>query len=312
MEKVLWTPSRERIESSSLYHYMKRMGWSSYRELHQWSIDNPGDFWQSLFSEFKIIHQGELSPANKDLDFKSYTWFPQVELNFAENLLRWTDKTSPEQAISVAINFQHESGDQNHRKLTYGQLRKETAAFQRFLKEKTSLKQGDVLACYMPNIPETVMAMLATTALGGVFTSTSSDFGVEGVIDRFGQSRPKVLVAACGYEYGGKYFDLIPRLKELERRLPFLEKIVVVDFLNKKPDKRSFSSIMELWGQTGSKDDKGDIEFKRVPFGHPLYIMYSSGTTGKPKCIVHSVGGTLLQHLKELGLHCNVGKNKKI
>ena len=313
MEKILWAPSRKRVESSSMYRYMKVRGKTNYRELHQWSIENPGEFWRSLFDEYNIIYQGDLNPPVGDLSFRSYAWFPKVELNFAENLLR--TKTS-----SLSLNFQHESG--LWRTFSYRQLNKETARFQHFLKEEISMQKGDVLACYMPNIPETVISMLATTALGGVFTSTSSDFGVDSVVDRFGQCHPKVLVAACGYEYGGKYFDLVPKLRELAKCLPSLEKIVAVDFLNKRPDLTGLQEMMvtvvtweqAMVGQKGDGDGDGDleVEFERVPFNHPLYIMYSSGTTGKPKCIVHSVGGTLLQHFKELGLHCNVNESKRI
>jgi len=171
------------------------------------------------------------------------------------------------------------------------------------------LKKGDVLAAYMPNIPETTMAMLATSALGGTFTSTSCDFGIEGVLDRFSQSKPKVLVAAVGYEYNGKYFDLTERLKEIESRLPGLEKIILVDFLGKGIQLDGFKKAVS-WTEAVSK--KAELKFERLAFSHPLYIMYSSGTTGKPKCIVHSQGGTLLCHIKELGLHTDLTEEKKM
>jgi acetoacetyl-CoA synthetase len=171
------------------------------------------------------------------------------------------------------------------------------------------MNKGDVLGAYMPNLPETVISMLATSTIGGVFTSTSCDFGVEGVIDRFSQSRPKVLVTAIGYEYGGKYFDQTAKILEIEKRLDSIEKIIIVDFLDKGVDLSLFKNAV-LFSDVLKNDSP--LKFTLLKFSDPLYIMYSSGTTGKPKCIVHSQGGTLLQHIKELGLHSDLKQDKKI
>lgn len=281
--------------------FQKHLGQSfgDYKSFHQYSVENKTQFWTELFSFYQVVHEGEFSPALLEDSFQSYSWFPHVRLNFAENLLKKGN------AEKTALNFQHESG--SSRSLTYGELRDQTARLAQTLKKH--LKTGDVLAAYMPNIPETTIAMLATSSLAGTFTSTSCDFGIEGVLDRFTQSKPKVLVAAVGYEYNGKYFDLTDRLKDIEGRLPSLEKIILVDFLGKGIRLEGFTKAVS-WEEATA--EKAALTFIRAPFSHPLYIMYSSGTTGKPKCIVHSQGGTLLCHLKELGLHTDLTAEKKI
>lgn len=301
--QILWEPSKERLESTQMYQLQKDKGFSTYQELHKWSVESPEEFWSDLFSRYEIQYEGSLDPACTDLHFSEYGWFPNTHLNFAENLLN-KGKDS-----DIALNAVHESGRKST--LTYGELKTTVSRLQAPLKE--IMGEGDVLAAYMPNISETVISMLAASSLGAAFTSTSSDFGIEGVVDRFGQSRPKVMVAAAGYEYNGKYFDQISKIKELESKLPFLEKIIVVDFLNKGVSLESLDKAV-LWDEFlhTEKQSSQELSFKRVPFAKPLYVMYSSGTTGKPKCIVHSVGGTLLQHIKELGLHTDLDHTKNI
>lgn len=296
---VLWSPSELRVKKTSLYQFQKEVGASSYSDLHKWSVEKPDDFWLKLINFYDVKYEGSLNPVCTDYSFDSYSWFPNLKLNFAENLL------SKGKDDSVALNFCHESGLK--RETSYKELRSQSASLGFALKDL--IKEGDVLAAYMPNIPETVVSMLAVTSLGGCFTSTSCDFGIEGVVDRFSQSNPKVLVAAAGYEYNGKYFDQLPKIIELEKRLPNLEKIIIVDFLNKDVSLKGLSKSVK-WSEY--QKPAGHFEFKKVSFDSPLYIMYSSGTTGKPKCIVHSVGGTLLQHIKELGLHTDLNKDKNI
>ena len=300
MTKLMWTPSLDRINHSQLKKFQTFCGVSgNYQDFHQYSVKNKSLFWDQLISFYQIKYSGDLKPTLSDDSFQSYSWYKNAKLNFAENLL---EKGHPDQC---ALCFVHESG--MTKKITYQKLRETVASLADFL--NSVMTTGDVLAAYMPNIPETVMAMLATNSLGGTFTSTSCDFGIEGVLDRFSQSKPKVLIAAVGYEYNGKYFDLHERLIEIEKRLPSLQKIILVDFLGRGINLNGFTKAVTF-------DDavkvKAELKFTQLPFSHPLYIMYSSGTTGKPKCIVHSQGGTLLGHVKELGLHTDLTDQKTI
>lgn len=301
MSEILWRPGSEKIKNSEITRFQKfvNLEGRDYKSLHDYSVKNKNDFWTKLIEFYDVKFSGSLNPALLEDSFDNYTWFSEVQLNFAENLL----KSGRDE--SIALNFQHESGLE--KKITYRELRESVASLSHYL--STQMSAGDVLAAYMPNIPETVIAMLGTSAMGGVFTSTSCDFGISGVLDRFSQSKPKVLVAAIGYEYNGKYFDLTQRLIEIEASLPELSKIILVDFLGKGIDLSGFKNAVKL---SELLTQKAEPKFSQLPFSHPLYIMYSSGTTGKPKCIVHSQGGTLLGHIKELGLHTDLTKDKKI
>jgi acetoacetyl-CoA synthetase len=315
MNDCLWSPSDDRVKKSQMMKFMTFINTRfnqqivNYQELHQFSIQHKNDFWVSLFDFFNINFSGDLNPVLREDSFDQYTWFSNVNLNFAENLL------SKGRDESVALNFVHESG--LTKKLTYKELKDDVLVLKNYL--KSFLKEGDVLAAYMPNIPETTISMLATSSLGGVFTSTSCDFGIEGVIDRFGQTNPKVLIAAVGYQYGEKYFDLLPKIREIRKKIPSLQKIILVNFLSREIlldneiiQSHDFILYEDIKKMTDSYNSELILTFKSLPFHHPLYIMYSSGTTGKPKCIVHSQGGTLLQHLKELGLHCDLDESKSI
>lgn len=300
MSELIWKPSSTRIENSSMkkfQNFLKVDG--DYKRFHEFSITNKSAFWNGLFNFYQVTYEGDLNPALEEDGFKNYTWYKNVRLNFAENLLK------AGRADDIALNSQHESG--NNRKLTYLEVREMTASLSEYI--GSLMNPGDVLAAYMPNIPETVISMLATSAMGGVFTSTSCDFGIAGVLDRFSQSNPKVLVAAVGYEYNGKFLDQHERLREIEKNLPGLEKIILVDFLGRGIDFTGFTKAVSMSDVLAKK---AKLKFLRQEFAAPLYIMYSSGTTGKPKCIVHGQGGTLLCHLKELGLHSDLKQEKKI
>ena len=299
----IWSPSKDRVQNSELKRFIDYLNIDSvnnYESLYQYSIDSSDKFWKNIFSFYNISFEGDLDPAYKDKSFDSYTWFENVRLNFSKNLL----KNGRDE--DVALVSRVENG--NRRTTTYKDLRANVSGLSKSL--RPIISKGDVLACYMPNISQTIEAMLATTALGGVFTSTSADFGIEGVVDRFGQSRPKVLITVSGYEYNGKYFDLRERVKKITETIDSIEKVIFVDYLERKDDISSISNA--CFYNDFFEQSTDDIEFVNVSFSDPLYIMYSSGTTGKPKCIVHSVGGTLLQHVKELGLHTDLKADKNI
>lgn len=306
MNKILYTPTSEKIQSSNMMEFIKHtnktqgLDCKSYHSLHKYSVDNPKSFWKELVKFYDIDYSGELEPVCTDLSFETYGWFPELKLNFAKNMLK------AGRDISIAFNSIKESGQA--RKLTYQALRENVSGLQNVIRPYIS--KGDVLACYMPNIVETPIAMLATSALGGVFTSTSCDFGVEGVIDRFGQSRPKVLVTVNGYEYGGKFFDLTEKINAIVKAVDSIEHVIVVDFKGEGLDITAIHKAV-AWNDA-VKPSANEIEYVECNFNDPLYIMYSSGTTGKPKCIVHSIGGTLLNHIKELGLHTNLKEDTSI
>jgi acetoacetyl-CoA synthetase len=262
----------------------------SYDELHAWSVAQAGDFW-NLVWDFcgvrgekggRTLVDGERMPGAR--------WFPDGRLNFAENLLRRRDGAD-------AIVFWGE--DRIKRRITFEQLHALVSRLAQALAD-AGVKKGDRVAGYLPNLPEATAAMLATASLGAIWSSCSPDFGVQGVLDRFGQIEPKVLFCADGYLYNGKEFDCQDKVRAVLEKLPSVEECVVVDYLGRAPE--AGVSLMEFIEPFAAVD----IRFEPVEFNHPLYILYSSGTTGVPKCIVHGTGGTLLQHLKEHRLHSDV------
>lgn len=311
---MLWQPDDTRVANSAMSKFIDHiarhytLATKDYQGLYQFSIEQNDDFWRELINFFGLVYDGDLAPVNTDAGFAGYGWLPNLRLNFAENLLhRGGDD-------DTAIVSLLENGARST--LTFAQLKQRVARMQAGL--RGFIAPGDVLACYMPNIPETVIAMLATTGLGGVFTSTSCDFGVDGVVDRFGQSKPRVLVACAGYQYNGKFFDCLAKVTSVVEQVPSIEKVIIVDFLQRGCDMSGIGNAAKnvvMWPELLAGMDDGQAPapaFKRRAFSDPVYIMYSSGTTGKPKCIVHGVGGVLLQHIKELGLHTDVNSNKNI
>ncbi len=308
MDTPIWTPSSQRIAQANLSRFIEFANnnisdeINNYAQLFQWSIEQPEEFWPAVwrFSDVKassewthVLTHGEQMPEAK--------WFEGARLNFAENLLpRRDDKT--------ALIFWSE--DQQKRSLSYRELYQQVAKLSAAMR-KAGIVVGDRVAGFMPNMPETLIAMLATTSIGAVWSSCSPDFGVNGAIERFGQIKPKLLFSADGYFFKGKAHDSVARVDEISRQLPSLEHVIIVPLLNEKPDISMLANGV-LYNDFASGNKFIEIEFAQLPFDHPLYILYSSGTTGLPKCIVHGAGGTLLQHLKELILHTDLKQDDRI
>lgn len=292
----LWTPNPATVGDTRMAQFMQATGHGRYGELWQWSVDAPAAFWTEVWRFCGVLgERGETVLEDGDR-MPGARWFPQARLNYAENLLR----RGPD--AGEALVFRGEN--KVERRWTHAELHAEVARFQQFL-IAAGVGVGDRVAGYLPNLPETLAAMLATTALGAIWSSASPDFGVQGVLDRFGQIEPKVLVCVDGYWYNGKPVDCLAKNAEVAARMPSLRHTVVVPYLNATPVLDGIANAVG-WQQMLTVDGPKTPIFKRVAFDHPLFIMFSSGTTGVPKCIVHCHGGVLLQHLKEHVLHSDV------
>jgi len=305
---VLWQPSRERIARSNITRFIHLVNqrWNAgvrdSQQLYDWSVREPEQFWTAMWDFCGVVAEtrGErvLVDGHKMPGAK---WFPDARLNFAENLLRRRD-------AETAMVFWGE--DKVRRRMRHAEVHDAVSRTAQAL-SAAGVKEGDRVAAFMPNMPETIIFMLAASSLGAIWSSCSPDFGAQGVLDRFGQIGPKVLFAVEGYHYNGKTHDTLPRIAEIARNLPTLARTVIVSYTREQPDVSGIRNAVHLAKFVGPYRGR-EIAFRRLPFDHPLYILYSSGTTGVPKCIVHGAGGTLLQHLKEHQLHTDLKRDDRL
>lgn len=303
MSDILWQPTAKRIASTQLAAWQQWLAsdrglvFDSYADLHQWSVTHREEFWKSIWNYFGINSHSPYRAVLENDVMPGASWFPGATLNFAEHLLRYRDNRT-------ALISHLENGER--RTLTYAELFAHVSHVAAFFRGH-GISTGDRVVGFMPNVQETVVAMLAATSLGATWSSCSPDFGLQGVLDRFGQIAPSLLIAADGYYYNGKRVDCGEKISAIASQLPSLKKVLVVPLTGNTTDLSSIANA-ECW-TTALATPADTLSFTPVPFQHPLYIMYSSGTTGVPKCIVHGTGGTLLQHLKELALHTDVSRD---
>jgi len=311
MKKPIWHPSGLRIAQANLSAYLDylkdsyELEFNDYQALHQWSIDHRELFWSSVWDFCEVLGDRGTRTLIEGSSMIDTRFFPDAKLNFAENLLRRHD--SDEAIIFWAQN-------KLHRRLSWRELYDEVSRLQQAFRD-LGLKPGDRVAAYMANTPETVIAMLACTSLGAIWCSCSPDFGVQGVVDRFEQLSPTILIAHDSYYYAEKHLSNSIKIERVANKIPSLKQVIVLPYTGSSNDQDTLHKSNETylrWHDLLAPYKASSIKFPRFSFDHPLYILFSSGTTGVPKCIIHSAGGTLLQHLKEHQLHCDIKPNSRV
>ncbi len=305
---LLWKPSPERIDQANLTRFIQAVHASrgvpvkDYPSLYRWSIEDPEEFWTAVWEFTGIVHSRKWDQVLLRGETMAQTqWFPGARLNFAENLLRHRDERP-------ALVFWNELGRQNM--LSWAELYCEVARLSKALRAR-GIQRGDRVAGFLPNVPAAVIAMLAAASIGAIWSSCSPDFGVKGVLDRFKQIQPKVLFTADGGLYAGKRTDPLQTVAKIVPQIAAIEQVVVVPYLESTPG-ITLPEKATLYSDFVGNVPESEIQFEQLPFSHPLYIVYSSGTSGAPKCIVHGAGGTLIQHLKELVLHTDLKSESRI
>lgn len=305
-DKKLWEGSKDFKQNSHLFHYQKWLAqnhtleFNNYHDLWQWSIEHVEDFWETIWDYFKVIYHHPYKKVLSKETMPDCNWFEGATLNYAEHIFR---SYNPDQ---TAIYFGNETGQ--YEEITWKELKQKVSALAAYLKS-IGVTKGDRVVVYLPNVPEATIAFLAVNSLGAIWSSTSPDFGAESVVDRFAQIEPKVLIAVDGYHYNGKPYDKTDVVKGIVQALPTLEKVLILPYLNENALTNFANEFLDI--NTVFKTSSGELTFEAVDFNHPIWVLYSSGTTGLPKAIVHSHGGILLEHLKYMAFHNDVHEDEK-
>ncbi len=306
---LLWEPSKELKENARISDYMKWMkaekdlSFEDYNQLWEWSVTDLEGFWASVWEYCGIKASKPYEKVLGESAMPGAEWFPGAELNYAEHVFRHAADRLDETAIL------HQSEVRSLGEVSWDELQEKTAALAAGLREM-GVGRGDRVAAYLPNIPEAVIALLACASIGAVWSSCSPDFGAGSVVDRFEQIEPKVLLAVDGYRYGGKDYDRMDVVAKLQDEIPTLQKTVVVPYLSGDPDTSALQNVV-MWDDLLAEHQGTELAFEQVPFDHPLWVLYSSGTTGLPKAIVQSQGGILIEHLKKVVLHIDLGPDDR-
>ena len=310
---LLWEPSEGLKENANITRYMRWLAeeksreFESYQDLWEWSVTDLEGFWASIW-EYSDVQASKpyekvFGGASGSREMPGTEWFPGAELNYAEHAFRNAGEPLDEPAVL------HRSEIRPLSRVSWRELRDKTAALAAGLKN-LGVGRGDRVVAYAPNVPEALIAFLACASIGAIWSSSSPDFGAGSVVDRFAQIEPKVLLAVDGYRYGGKDYDRVEILARLQKEIPSLEKTVVIPYLNGEPETGDLRDVV-LWADLIAEQEGAELEFEQVPFDHPLWVLYSSGTTGLPKAIVQGHGGILMEHLKKLYLHMDLSPEDK-
>jgi len=306
--ELLWTPSQERIERSNMTAYARWLAeergveTAGYQELWRWSVDNLEDFWRSIWDYYEVEAEQPYEAVLATREMPGARWFPGARLSYAEHVLRGH--------ADADVALHHASELRNLDTVTWGELRAGVAAIAGGLRD-LGVSPGDRVVAYMPNIAEAITAFLACSSIGAVWSSASPDFGAKSVVDRFAQIEPKVLLAVDGYRYNGKDFDRMDTVAGLQRQIPSLERTVVLGYLDPEPDLDRLDNAI-AWNDLRARGEDAELDCVALGFDHPLWVLYSSGTTGLPKAIVHSQGGILLEHLKKMNLHMDAQAGDRV